>query len=473
MSKRLTVILLASMIVLCGGVFATEKGPISDVIYFNVKMSQELGLRDVAEGLTDIFMEGVSGPTLMGMDKATRDKMDIYSVPALTYALFVNPYPNEAPYFANVDGKDFFNVMAINEFRYALNDLINRQYIVDEILGGAGGPMLSMATPGQPGTYRYGLVANKLGLSFEGNETRALEAMKKALEDAAKIPENQGRLVNSNGKWYFDNEPLTVKFVIRADDPNVRVKMAEYVSLQLEKAGVTVDRLVWERSKASNTAYGSDPADLIWNLYTFDQQLRLLCFKAIEAFEVFLRKQLSYYHSRTTNDPFAYVNVNAADPLKHGRFLEDIQRAYTRLDRRGQRLVSSKDDFVIHFFNTYEGDHLPLWMMVEVVSFGTLVTYYRYYLPQAERETLSNTFGITPSIFNTWLSAVQEVRNICAHHGRLWNRRIRSEPDIEKLVRYARQPQWHFMAGTPQDRTFAMLCVLNHCLRAIDPGNAW
>jgi len=115
-------------------------------------MSQELGLRDVAEGLTDISMEGVSGPTLMGMDQVTRDKMDIYSVPALTYGLFVNPYPNKAPYVGEVNGKDFFNVMAINEFRYALNDLINRQYIVDEILGGAGGPKLSMATPGHGGT---------------------------------------------------------------------------------------------------------------------------------------------------------------------------------------------------------------------------------------------------------------------------------------------------------------------------------
>ncbi len=115
-------------------------------------MSQELGLRDVAEGLTDISVEGVSGPTLMGMDQATRDKMDIYSVPALTYTLFANPYPNKAPYVGEVNGKDFFNVMAINEFRYALNDLINRQYIVDEILGGAGGPKLSMATPGHGGT---------------------------------------------------------------------------------------------------------------------------------------------------------------------------------------------------------------------------------------------------------------------------------------------------------------------------------
>lgn len=276
-------------------------------------------------------------------------------------------------------------------------------------------------------------------------------------------------------KKIYDKPPLSIadqvgKLVVRGleGDPAKMTRILESVNYY-RLSGYTYPF----RDHTNDHYRPGTSIDLIWNLYTFDQQLRLLCFKAIETFEVFLRKQLSFYHSITTNDPFAYVNVNAADEQKHEQFLDDIRRAYTKRGRQGQRVLNSKDDFVIHFFNTYEGDHLPLWMMVEVVSFGTLVTYYRYYLPQAERETLSNTFGITPSIFNKWLSAVQEVRNICAHHGRLWNRRIRSEPLIAPLTRHARQPQWHFMAGTPEDRAFAMLCVLNHCLRAIDPGSAW
>ena len=82
MSKKVLVLLLASALAFGGLLFAVEKGAISDIIYFNVKMSQELGLKDVSEGLTDIFMEGVSAPTLMGMDQATREKLDIYAVPS-------------------------------------------------------------------------------------------------------------------------------------------------------------------------------------------------------------------------------------------------------------------------------------------------------------------------------------------------------------------------------------------------------
>ena len=82
MSKKVLVLLLASALAFGGLLLAVEKGAISDIIYFNVKMSQELGLKDVSEGLTDIFMEGVSAPTLMGMDQATREKLDIYAVPS-------------------------------------------------------------------------------------------------------------------------------------------------------------------------------------------------------------------------------------------------------------------------------------------------------------------------------------------------------------------------------------------------------
>ena len=55
-------------------------GPIVDKIYMNVKMKQEIGLMDVAEGKSDIFFFGVDGPVIMGLDQATRDKLDIYKM---------------------------------------------------------------------------------------------------------------------------------------------------------------------------------------------------------------------------------------------------------------------------------------------------------------------------------------------------------------------------------------------------------
>ncbi len=247
---------------------AEKKGPIVDKVYVNVKMKTEIGLKDAAEGLTDIFFYGVEGPVVLGLDQKTRDKLDFYTVPSGSWSLLFNPIPNEAPYLVKADEKEYFNPFAIREIRFAMNYLISRKYIVDEILLGSGGPMFSMGTPGQPGTYKYNLQANRMGLTEEGDEARALKDIAAALEKAASLPELQGRLAKSGEWWTFDNKPVNIKFLIRVDDPQGRLKEGHYVANQIEKAGIKVERLLWDRAKCSKTVYGGDPAKYEWNLYT-------------------------------------------------------------------------------------------------------------------------------------------------------------------------------------------------------------
>lgn len=271
MSRKTVILCLLSLIILVSlttSVLAEVKGPIVDKVYINAKMSEDIGLKDAAEGLTDIFFWGVNGPTIMGLDQATKDKLDIYTVPSGSWSLNFNPIPNAAPYIVKVEDKEFFNPFAIREVRFAMNDLINRKYIVDEILGGAGGPAFTMATPGQPGTYKYNLVANRLGFTPEGNEKKAIEEITEALQEAAALPELQGRLVKQGEWWNFDGEPATINFLIRVDDPQGRLKEGQYVANQIEKAGIKVERLLWDRSKCSTTVYSGDPADYKWNIYT-------------------------------------------------------------------------------------------------------------------------------------------------------------------------------------------------------------
>ena len=101
MSKRLVILLAISLLIFTGlNILASAqvKGPIVDKVYVNVRMSEEIGLKDTAEGLTDVFFWGVNGPTIMGLDQATRDKLDIYTVPSGSWSLMINPIPNAAPY---------------------------------------------------------------------------------------------------------------------------------------------------------------------------------------------------------------------------------------------------------------------------------------------------------------------------------------------------------------------------------------
>jgi len=271
MSRKTVILCLLSLIVLVSlttSVLAEVKGPIVDKVYFNVRMKEEIGLKDAAEGLTDIFFWGVNGPTIMGLDQATRDKLDIYAVPSGSWSLNFNPIPNAAPYIVKVEDKEFFNPFAIREVRFVMNDLIDRKYLVDEILGGAGGPMFTMGTPGQPGTYKYNLIANRLGFTPEGNEKKAIEDITEVLQVAAVLPELKGRLVKQGEWWTFDGEPVTINFLIRVDDPQGRLKEGQYIASQIEKAGIKVERCLWDRVKCIETSYYSDPADYQWNIYT-------------------------------------------------------------------------------------------------------------------------------------------------------------------------------------------------------------
>jgi len=245
-----------------------KKGPIVDKIYVDVRMSQEIGLKDAAEGKTDVFWEMVTGPTYSALPADTKAKLDAFAVPALTYSLLINPTPNKAPYTVQVGDKLQFNPLAITEVRFALNFLINRKQIVDEILGGNGGVMFTMATPGQPGTYRYNLIASKFGFTETGNEKKAIQDITNAIAEASELSALKGKLVKGKQFWEFNGEPVTLRFYIRVDDPNMRLKEGRYIAAQLEKAGLKVERVEVDRNKCSNAAYNDNPAKLEYHLYT-------------------------------------------------------------------------------------------------------------------------------------------------------------------------------------------------------------
>jgi peptide/nickel transport system substrate-binding protein len=188
---------------------------------------------------------------------------------AVYISIYVNPVPNAAPYtFTTNDGKDTFNPFAIQQVRFALNYLINRKQIVDQIMLGAGVPMFTPVTPGQPNSSRYGLIASKFGFTATGNEKKALADIQAGMEAAAALPENKGKLFKGDQWWMYNGDPVTIKFVIRADDPTLRVPEGRYIADQIEKAGIKVDRLEYDRTKAFATWRGTDPKDYGWNLYT-------------------------------------------------------------------------------------------------------------------------------------------------------------------------------------------------------------
>jgi peptide/nickel transport system substrate-binding protein len=267
MMKKLSALLVALSLALSLG--AQVKGPIIDKILLDAKTQQDIALKDVATGKSDMFNYNTDGAAYKALPDDVKASLTAYDNTGSSYiSLYLNPFPNKAPYQGTVDGKVSFNPFAIREVRFAINFLINRKQIIDEIMVGAGVPMFTPVTPGQPNSSRFGFAAAKFGFTATGNEKKAIADITAAMQAAANLPENKGRLVKGAQWWTFDGQPVTVKFLIRVDDPTVRLPEGRYVADQIEKAGIKVDRLEWDRTRCRQLWDKSDPAELGWHIYT-------------------------------------------------------------------------------------------------------------------------------------------------------------------------------------------------------------
>ena len=117
------------------------KGGIPDKIIFTGIENKEIALKNVREGKSDLFLGHVSQNKLKDKD------LEMYQSTSEIWSLLLNPAPNGAPYQLKVNNNLEFNPFAIREIRYALNFLLDRKYVVDEILKGFGGVNISPTIP--------------------------------------------------------------------------------------------------------------------------------------------------------------------------------------------------------------------------------------------------------------------------------------------------------------------------------------
>ncbi len=204
--------------------------------------------------------------------------------------------------------------------------------------------------------------------------------------------------------------------------------------------------------------------EAVWDRYAFDRRFRLLVMDAIERIEITVRSQLACHHS-LHHGPFGYAtdakSLPKLDLQGHLEFVERIQAETMR----------SKERFVQHFQDKYGDSHdtLPVWMAAEIMSFGTVLTFFRGASHQV-KQAVATVFGMPAAVFESWILTLNTVRNICAHHGRLWNREHGMKPILPRIHEY---PDWHTPVKIENKRVFAILTICRHCLRQVAPQSQW
>jgi abortive infection bacteriophage resistance protein len=203
--------------------------------------------------------------------------------------------------------------------------------------------------------------------------------------------------------------------------------------------------------------------EVIWSRYTFDRQLRLILLDAIERVEISLRTKLSYYFSLAYG-PFAYLEPKNLPRLSISSYAQWLFEFTEEIKR-------SKEPFIVHFNGKYGDTHEmpPLWMAVEVMSFGKTLTMFRG-LENEMKQKIASCYDVSDEIFLSWLVTLNSVRNICAHHGRTFDRKFDYQPKIPREQKY---PEWHNPVKIPSDKVFGILTILNYILRFDAPTSQW
>ena len=205
----------------------------------------------------------------------------------------------------------------------------------------------------------------------------------------------------------------------------------------------------------------------IIDLYVFDRRLRNLVFNELEKIEVAIRTQLSLVYSNKSQDPFWYLDKSWFSCASQEEFSCLIDNVTDDVNR-------SNEDFIKHYKAKYDTPEMPpTWMSLEVVSFGTLSQMYKMLDKSPEKKQIALAFGVgNEDVFANWLHAFSNLRNCCAHHSRIWNRRFVVHL---KLAYNTSRPflTAESMRVIKPNKLFALLSAIKYVTDILSPDNSF
>jgi len=170
----------------------------------------------------------------------------------------------------------------------------------------------------------------------------------------------------------------------------------------------------------------------VYRLYEFDRKLRGILFSAVEEIEINLRAKLAYFHAHKYG-PLGYMEPdNFSDKHKSDKFFENFEREV----KNNSRVL-----FVRHHMEKYDGK-FPIWVAVELFTIGMLSRFYADLKTQDKKEIARELYDSTPRNVVSWLRCVTDLRNICAHYGRLYYRVFSACPAGLSISEAAKRRLW-------------------------------
>ena len=196
-----------------------------------------------------------------------------------------------------------------------------------------------------------------------------------------------------------------------------------------------------------------------FNLYKFDRELRKLIISELEKIEVAVRSKMACilstaHHSFWIEDASLFTN-----PQVHQSTLDKIREEFDRSD----------EEFIIAFKSKYSNPFPPSFILLEITSFGALSRLYDNLKPGKSRKDIAEKFGLSDRVFASWLHSFVYIRNVCAHHARIWNRWLRVQPLFPKNVANV----WLTGKTTGNNNLYYALSMIIYFLNTVNPKHSF
>ena len=194
-------------------------------------------------------------------------------------------------------------------------------------------------------------------------------------------------------------------------------------------------------------------------LYKFDRELRRLITSELEKIEIAVRSQMAYSLS-TQHGSFWLENeslfVNSA---KYQSTIAKIKEEMSRSD----------EDFIISFHEKYSNLLPPSFITLETTSFGALSRLYENLQAGKTKREIALSFGLYDRVFISWLHSFVYIRNMCAHHARVWNRFLQVQPLFPKRIANV----WISTNNISNRRMYYVLSMIIYFLNTVNPKHTF
>lgn len=277
----------------------------------------------------------------------------------------------------------------------------------------------------------------------------------------------------------YNKPPLTVSqqaqlLIDRGMVCNDRLRLEHYLSqigyYRLSAYWLPFEQPVTNGDSRNHNFQPCTTFEQVLALYIFDRKLRLLVMEAIERIEVAVR---SRWASSMALRHGSHAHMNSGlfkNPWQH---VSDLARV-------GNELHDSNETFIAHYRRKYTEPYLPpIWAVVETLTLGALSRWIASTSDNQVKLGVAKALGMpTIEVLEQVLHALTPIRNICAHHARMWNRRfILLLPKIKRLreqliTETVTTPNGEIQ--TPLTREiYNFLVVIQHLMLKINPGTSW